>query len=119
MLIVRLRRRGAYPFKFIAEHDVVGAISVLAGSVFVVEMLEHADQPGIVEVCGMVGFNGVASFIAFAFLARPAGDLGRGCSRNITKRRHPQFTKGGQGTHPQFAKGGQGTWRGAITEFWT
>src|SRR4029077_13060441 len=55
MLVVGPRHCCGRPSKFIAEHDVMGAISAVAGTVVVVEMLVHADQPGIVEARGVIG----------------------------------------------------------------
>ena len=35
----------------------MGAVSAIAGTVVVVKMLEHADQPGVIEARGMIGLS--------------------------------------------------------------
>src|SRR5215472_379779 len=57
MLVVRPRDRCARPSQFVTEHDVMGAVSAIAGTIAVVEMLEHADQPSVIKTCSVTGLS--------------------------------------------------------------
>src|SRR5215469_9423742 len=57
MLVVRPRDRCSRPSQFVTEHDVMGALSAIAGTIAVVEMLEHADQPSVIKTCSVTGLS--------------------------------------------------------------
>ena len=50
-------------------------VSAVAGTVVVVEMLEHADQPGGIETYGLIGFG----------LRQPRESVGRMCVPPLSK----------------------------------